>query len=287
MKKLLVSLVATAAFSSGAALAADIPVKAPRAPEVWSWTGFYVGSYAGYAWSDRNATTTDPCLPGVGTACTVGALANGNYNVAPASRFSMRGPFSGLTAGYNMQWGQMVGGIELEGGLMSVKKTGVFNCPTPAAGCSAGAGLTVNDTFAVSKYSGYGVAALRLGVTWDKWLLYVKGGGVGVRESNGVVDVCQGTPCSNATIDTRSNRDVWGFAAGGGAEWMLTSQLSAKVEYLYLGIRNTHTTVGTCGPLCNAGFANQPMTSVTHDPGLHTVKVGLNWRLGAPVTARY
>src|SRR3954452_1071155 len=131
MKKLLVSMVALAAFTSGSALAADIPVKAPRAPEVWSWTGFYLGSYAGYAWGGRSVTTTDPCI--VGAACPV----VGSYNAVVPSNYSLRGPFSGLTAGYNMQWGQMVGGIELEGGWMSVKRTGVY---VTAAGIAPGGG---------------------------------------------------------------------------------------------------------------------------------------------------
>ena len=48
----------------GVASAADMPVKAPKAPPppAFDWNGFYVGAYAGAAWMDQ-ANTSDPCNP--------------------------------------------------------------------------------------------------------------------------------------------------------------------------------------------------------------------------------
>jgi opacity protein-like surface antigen len=50
MKKLLVAVVATAAFCGAPALAADMPVKAPPIAPIFNWSGFYVGGTVGYAW---------------------------------------------------------------------------------------------------------------------------------------------------------------------------------------------------------------------------------------------
>jgi outer membrane immunogenic protein len=53
MKKLLVGFAALAALLAGPALAADMPVKAVKAPPVlpYNWTGFYVGWDVGGGWS--------------------------------------------------------------------------------------------------------------------------------------------------------------------------------------------------------------------------------------------
>jgi opacity protein-like surface antigen len=47
----------------GVASAADMAVKAPKAPPPppFDWNGFYIGAYAGAAFMDQ-ANTTDPCL---------------------------------------------------------------------------------------------------------------------------------------------------------------------------------------------------------------------------------
>ena len=57
MKKKLLAGVALGALLIGApAMAADMPVKAPKAPPVipYSWTGFYVGANVGYSWGRAN-----------------------------------------------------------------------------------------------------------------------------------------------------------------------------------------------------------------------------------------
>src|SRR5262249_45704316 len=52
MRKLLVGTAVLALAASGSAFAADIPVKAPRAPIVapviYTWTGCYIGGHVGY-----------------------------------------------------------------------------------------------------------------------------------------------------------------------------------------------------------------------------------------------
>src|ERR1700742_780433 len=79
--------IAAAAFLITAPLsvasAADMPLKAPKpVVPVFDWNGFYIGAYAGAAFMDQ-ATTSDPCRPGVGVACSIGVTNTGNYNLLP------------------------------------------------------------------------------------------------------------------------------------------------------------------------------------------------------------
>src|SRR5580704_3483547 len=71
----------------GVAYAADMPVKAPKAPPPppFDWNGFYIGAYAGAAWMDQ-ANTTDPCL--VSAVCL--ATGVGTYNGVPPTAYDMR-----------------------------------------------------------------------------------------------------------------------------------------------------------------------------------------------------
>src|SRR6266850_6109432 len=78
MKKLLLGCVpfAAALAAIGSAAAADMPVKRPlSAPPMvpaFSWTGCYVGGYAGGAWNGSNgATFTDQGQNGLGAAGSI------------------------------------------------------------------------------------------------------------------------------------------------------------------------------------------------------------------------
>src|SRR6266851_2914693 len=50
MKKLLIGSFVALTMGGSAAIAADMPLKAPPPPVVWSWTGCYVGIEGGGAW---------------------------------------------------------------------------------------------------------------------------------------------------------------------------------------------------------------------------------------------
>ena len=59
MKKFLLSSVALLGFTAGA-MAADLPRRAPPVfvpVPVFTWTGFYVGVNAGYAWNNATAAS--------------------------------------------------------------------------------------------------------------------------------------------------------------------------------------------------------------------------------------
>lgn len=138
-------LAALLALSGQAALAADLgpPVykSAPSEPiavPLFNWTGFYVGVNGGYGWGKSNWTG--------------GA---GDFTVSP------NGFMLGGTAGYNLQTGTFVWG--LEGDIDYVDFNGT------AANLACGT-CTIKDTW-------LGTFRGRLGIAMNRWLPYITGGG--------------------------------------------------------------------------------------------------------------
>jgi opacity protein-like surface antigen len=82
-RKFLLASVGALALTGSAALAADLPSRAPPpvylppAP-VFTWTGIYVGGQIGYAWGggSDNFTGYDP-FSGLGIATSIGGPPNG------------------------------------------------------------------------------------------------------------------------------------------------------------------------------------------------------------------
>jgi outer membrane immunogenic protein len=103
-RKFLLASVGALALTGSAALAADLPSRAPPpvylppAP-VFTWTGIYVGGQIGYAWGggSDNFTGYDP-FSGLGIATSIGGTPNG--------------VIGGANVGYNLQINQWVVGLE-------------------------------------------------------------------------------------------------------------------------------------------------------------------------------
>jgi outer membrane immunogenic protein len=108
MKNLLMVSAALAVLLGTPALAADMPVKAPPPPApVWSWTGFYIGADAGYAWNQGTGGRT--CVNPAGVAFGSGCTLNIENSI-----ISQRGGLVGGEAGYNIQSGIFLAGIETD-----------------------------------------------------------------------------------------------------------------------------------------------------------------------------
>src|SRR5262249_18232483 len=88
----------------------------------------------------------------------------------------------------------------------------------------------------------------RLGVAWDKWLVYGTGGW-----ATGRVDTQVLTGTGAVTLD-RSSRDQDGWFAGGGVEYALTQNLIFGVEYQHIDLgdefhRSTLDLGAPCPPI--------------------------------------
>jgi outer membrane immunogenic protein len=195
MNRLFIAGIAAAAFCGVPALAADMVVKAPKAPTpVLGWTGCYLGGEVGYA----------------------GGRSHHDFsNGAPSDNSDPRGGLGGGLVGCNYQMSNVVLGIE--GDYEAANLTGSFINQTGAT--SSGSTNMTSD----------GSVRGRLGVVvWDRSLLYVTGGWAfahynimgGPGFGFGVP-----VPCCGYS----SNPDGW--TAGVGWEYAFAPDWTARVEY--------------------------------------------------------
>jgi opacity protein-like surface antigen len=201
--KILLCIVGVSALSIlaswTAASAADMPVKAkaPPAPP-YSWQGFYIGAYAGAAWSDQ-ATTSDPCLTTAAAACA--AAGTGTYNGVRPSVYHIKPSFTGGgEIGYNWQPNPYtVLGLENKFGYMRLKGSYVMNPP----------GIGNGDTTAFTTLGNwYDAYTARVGIVDGRVMFFFEAGGATAKVSTGVVDATPPT-----TIDTthQQNGDRLGW----------------------------------------------------------------------------
>jgi outer membrane immunogenic protein len=118
MKKLtFVSVWVFALGCAGNTHAADNAVPLLAAP---TWSGFYAGATAGGAWGSLDPQTTPINNTDFGSAANVAAVnATGMQSITPSS-FT-----GGLEAGYNWQWGGLVGGLEVDLGSFRLAGTAI------------------------------------------------------------------------------------------------------------------------------------------------------------------
>ena len=202
MKTPFAVLALTMALSAGgSALAADLPTyKAPppMAPlsPPFSWTGFYLGLQGGYGWGELD------------WVFTAGGSTTSHWST---------GGLIGGEAGYNYQFApNWVAG--LEGSAAWADITGQSICPNPNATCRTKADF-------VGDISG------RLGFALDRTLFFAKGGLALVDQDHFV-----NFPATPANKEEGGNGVRAGYLLGGGVEYAFTNNITAKIEYNYIGL---------------------------------------------------
>jgi outer membrane immunogenic protein len=131
----------------------------------------------------------------------------------------------------------------------------------------------------------YGMITGRLGYTWGRTLIYVKGGAAFVPVQASVLDQCNttATGCGNWLTSTSASTDTVTTATlGGGVEWAFADNWSIKGEYMFIGIGDNHS-LSSCGnAIAPAGnvVGGGPFCFNHEFGGIHTAKVGLNYRFG-------
>ncbi len=145
-KSLLASVVLGALGSAGAALAADMPVKAPvaAAASVYNWSGFYIGGHAGY---------------GIGM----------NDYTNSSFFYETKGFLAGGEIGFNQQSGNVVFGIEADASWANIKGDQAFTLGGALVGFAQTATVSTEIDSLVS-------VAGRFGFAQDHWLIYLKAG---------------------------------------------------------------------------------------------------------------
>lgn len=238
MRRMLATAAALGVWLTAGPLAAADIGRTPAAPApsppyvapLYDWTGFYAGAHAGPGWS--SSTVRDP-------SGAVFAPPGGGVNV------SGDGWLAGAQIGFNKQLGALVFGIE--GDLSYTDIRGSTTSPF-------GANVSTNLNW-------LGTVTGRLGIAWDRTLLYAKGGAAFGETSVSArlpVAIVQGT-------DTRA-----GWTVGAGAEYALPNNWSVKAEYNYIDLgTRTVTSPSPAGPIA----ADTKSTE-------HIVKFGANYKFG-------
>jgi outer membrane immunogenic protein len=245
MKRLFVSAAAIALMSS-AALAADIPVFEPApivapVPVGYDWSGFYAGGFAGYGWADVDVSEDGPPF----------------YNGDDFS-YDTDGVYFGTLLGYQRQWGNFVLGLEAEIGRLEFEDDEQFPDFQGVAGREGDSVASVDvDTF--------GNLSGRLGLAWNNWMVYGKGG-----FAFADVEVRYDDPNpTGITLLTGVQEDDWlfGWTAGGGVEVGFWSGWTVRGEYMYTDLEDiSHTATASTGT----------EYSFDHElEDIHTVKLGI------------
>jgi outer membrane immunogenic protein len=255
MKRVVLFALATGLLS-GQALAADLPMPAPppRAPAAYvpiappfSWSGIYVGGNLGAAWN--RGTVSDAAgnsftLPSTNAVFTGGGQVGGNYQMGWFI-LGVEGQFDWLANQNNASAGLAIG---------------PFN---PATG--------THDTInVISQNRWLTTLTGKVGVAADHWLVYAKGGGAWVGNSNFTVnDVTTGQ-----TFSTSSGGWNTGWTVGGGIEWAFAGPWSARVEYDFVQLSSNSFTVPATSPFLPGDVFT------TANRNIQMVLFGVNYRFG-------
>ncbi|MGH6848604.1 MAG: outer membrane protein [Methylocella sp.] len=278
---------------TGAALAADLPSRAPPPvflppAQVYSWTGLYVGINAGYHWggSTSQFTTTDTdgdaVGGGLGAAQDFGLIPT--TGAAGASGFIGGGGF-----GYNYQINSFVLGLEAD-----------FDGATGSGNSSAllttsALGFFIPPTLTQSQQRLDWLGTLRGRIGWtpiDRLLIYGTGG-LAFGQSTASFSVVNTLGFFPPLSAFASSSTSVGWTAGGGLEYALPdnwSNWSVKVEYLYYDLGHTTGTVSYQNIDITGASEFSTLSSHTRHNG-NIVRAGLNykfnWWAPAPIVAKY
>jgi outer membrane immunogenic protein len=258
VKKLLIAT-AFAAISVAPAVAADMAVKAAALPArpacaAAQWNGGYVGINGGSAYHSAYRQE-------FGNILSAGA--------DEGNTVTSWGGAVGGQIGYNFVQCSTFWGIEVDGSWLSNDR---FVRTNPLSTTSLG-GIS-------SRLDGVVTLRGRAGVALDNLLLYVTGGAAALHTRTQYSDIFTGgTEFATVTDWT------WGWVAGFGTEYAVAPNLSFRTEFLYIGTIDKDYRLNSVGVDTGVPFTNPQ--AFTHHDNVAIARVGLNYRWGAPVVARY
>jgi outer membrane immunogenic protein len=210
MKKLLLGSAAFFILSAGAALATDMPIRAPvyKAPEVlYDWSGLYVGVYSGVGAQESRGF--DPTGGKAGRVNYTGAGFNG-----------------GGTLGYNWQFNRnWVVGVEGDIGYL---------------GLSHNIQDWNDNLLYNSKTSWIGTLRGRAGYSNGPTLNYITAGGAWVHSDDSITATAAGTSAAGS-------KTLGGYTIGSGVETMLGGNWTAKAEYSHVDVGRGATLTESSG----------------------------------------
>jgi outer membrane immunogenic protein len=201
---------------AGAALAADLPVKArPVVAAAPPWAGFYVGAHVGYGFGKLDYTLADPD----GLFGPPGTVTNTNIG-------GFRGATGGVLAGYNfMLTPRTLIGVEADWSASDIEFATFF--PPATIGATLTSSLRISSSYSVRGRAGF--------VVTPNMLVYGTAGWSSAKfESLFNFDI-PGQPFVAA-----DSRRISGVQVGGGMEVNIGGNWGGRVEYLHTFYQSTN-----------------------------------------------
>jgi outer membrane immunogenic protein len=236
--------------AGGQALAADLPPPpVPRAPAAYipvappyNWTGFYIGGNLGAGFTSGNFSDT------------LGSTFTNSSNTTF---------LGGGQVGVNYEfWGGVVIGAEAMFDW-APNQNNAFTATLPGAIGGGTATAQINNRWLTT-------ATGKLGYAWDRVLLYGKGGGAWVGQSNSALTTTN--PGGPFSISNASSTN-WGWTAGVGVEWAFWGNWSARAEYDYVGLNNQNFNV--------TNAAGAPVDTIAaNNRNINMFTAGVNYKFG-------
>ena len=237
------------------AAAADL---AAPAPARWNWSGFYAGGHIGSA---LGLNTIDNPL---------GPSLFGDNVRSP-------GPFGGGQIGVNWQAvnSAFVFGLEADASLANLDGTNT---------CYAYSG-TFTSLNCRAHTNAFGTVTGRMGLAFgpqERTLAYLRGG---LAWGRGNIDTIVNNNLRGVSGSGSAGIRTWGWTAGLGAEYAMTSHWSVRAEYDYIDLGRSNVAVApesastdpVIGPAMGQ-FIRLPGTNVSQS--IHTFKLGVNYLFG-------
>jgi opacity protein-like surface antigen len=241
--RFLYGLLASVAAGVGSAVAADMPVRpgpgvAPVMAPVYvpDWVGFYVGIHGGGGWGHESIDR--------------GFFDSREASVFPFDEFfatpntSPKGGVFGAQAGYNWQWGPVVGGLEIDFSGTNIKETTTFFDPFfPTS-------RFFNRDFKIDELAS---ARGRLGYLIFPNLLLFGTAGIGWGHSRETTTETDTFPAPGAAAGApffrtqTSDLNEFGWVAGAGLEWKFWNNWLLRGEWLHYDFGKTNH-FGLVGP---------------------------------------
>ena len=260
----LASVVALGVAGVSSAMAADMPVKAYKAPPpvvVYNWTGCYIGGNVGGGW----ARTEQTQIAKVGGPAII---PNNDFGTSNGST-----GIGGAQIGCDYQFaGRWVVGVQGMFDFGRINDT--HPVPTAFPGFPVGAFISQNQTKDIF------TATARIGYLFVPQVLgYVKGGGAWTRQDNTFIGTIPTTFLSENALGV----DRQGWTIGGGIEWMFAPGWSVFGEFNYMDFGRKDINF-VAGP-ATVGAPDVVRTRLTMETALVGVNYKFNW--AQPVVAKY
>ena len=271
MKKFLLGTVGLIALGAAPAFAADLPARTyTKAPAyvaaLYDWSGFYIGvNGGGGVANDRSIIVNETFAGAPFVSGTWPGF--GNFGSRNAS-----GGFGGGQIGYNWQATSWVFGVEADIQGSGIKGSQGATLPYIVDPNTISVGTT-------EKLDWFGTVRGRLGYAWDRFMIYGTGGFAygETKSALGMTDTF-GFVAGNANTVTRT-----GYVVGGGAEYAFSPNWTVKAEYQYIDLGKG--TLGATEFLAGAPTAFAVSNTTRYD--YHTGRIGINYKWGGPVVAKY